>query len=152
MSHFNMQLSKYDYFQVPFLTYFVSFSSSLFLLGCSMSSSSSLACLLLFPCSRSLSLSPGDRSPIFARSHSRTAPPATWQESGMNTCIAIRTPALLYEHRHCYMNTCIAIWTPALLYQGIFNILTRCRPSKGRQCIPDVIIWVHVETYLNVYG
>ena len=21
---------------------------------------------------------------------------------------------------------------------------TRCRPSKGRQCIPDVIIWVHV--------
>ena len=29
---------------------------------------------------------------------------------------------------------------------------TRCRQSKGRRCIPDVIIWVHVETYLNVYG
>ena len=28
---------------------------------------------------------------------------------------------------------------------------TRCRPSKGRRCIPDVIIEVHVETYLNVY-
>ena len=26
---------------------------------------------------------------------------------------------------------------------------TRCRPSKGRQCIPDVDIEVHVETYLN---
>ena len=29
---------------------------------------------------------------------------------------------------------------------------TRCRPSKGWRCIPDVIIWVHVETYLYVYG
>ena len=29
---------------------------------------------------------------------------------------------------------------------------TRCRPSKGWRSIPDVIIWVHVETYLNVYG
>ena len=28
--------------------------------------------------------------------------------------------------------------------------ITRCRPSKGRRCIPDVDIWVHVETYLNV--
>ena len=27
---------------------------------------------------------------------------------------------------------------------------TRCRPSKGRRCIPDVDIEVHVETYLNV--
>ena len=26
----------------------------------------------------------------------------------------------------------------------------RCRPSKGRRCIPDVIISIHVETYLNV--
>ena len=28
--------------------------------------------------------------------------------------------------------------------------LTRCRPSKGRRCIPDVDMEVHVETYLNV--
>ena len=34
--------------------------------------------------------------------------------------------------------------------QEIFK--TRCRPSKGRRCIPDVIIEVHVETHLNVYG
>ena len=27
---------------------------------------------------------------------------------------------------------------------------TRCRPSKGRRCIPDVDIKVHVETYFNV--
>ena len=27
---------------------------------------------------------------------------------------------------------------------------TRCRPSKGRRCNPDVDIYVHVETYLNV--
>ena len=30
------------------------------------------------------------------------------------------------------------------------NDKTRCRPSKGRRCIPDVDIKVHVETYLNV--
>ena len=35
---------------------------------------------------------------------------------------------------------------------SICKIPTRCRPSKGRRCIPDVFIWVHVETYLNVYG
>ena len=29
---------------------------------------------------------------------------------------------------------------------------TRCRPSEGRRSIPDVIIEVHVETYLNIYG
>ena len=29
---------------------------------------------------------------------------------------------------------------------------TRCRPSKGRRCIPDVVIWVHVETYLNDFS
>ena len=29
---------------------------------------------------------------------------------------------------------------------------TRCRPSKGRRCIPDVDIWVHVETYLNDFS
>ena len=27
---------------------------------------------------------------------------------------------------------------------------TRCRPSKGRRCIPDVDMEVHVETFLNV--
>ena len=30
------------------------------------------------------------------------------------------------------------------------NDKTRCRPSKGRRCIPDVDIKVNVETYLNV--
>ena len=30
------------------------------------------------------------------------------------------------------------------------NVKTRCRPSKGRRCIPDVDIEVHVETYLKV--
>ena len=29
---------------------------------------------------------------------------------------------------------------------------TRCRPSKGRRCIPDVDIQVHVETYLNDFS
>ena len=29
---------------------------------------------------------------------------------------------------------------------------TRCRPSKGRRCIPDVDIEVHVETYLNDFS
>ena len=28
--------------------------------------------------------------------------------------------------------------------------ITRCRPSKGRRCIPDVDMEVHVETFLNV--
>ena len=28
----------------------------------------------------------------------------------------------------------------------------RCPPSKGRRCVPDAIIEVHVETYLYVYG
>ena len=32
----------------------------------------------------------------------------------------------------------------------VTTIETRCRPSKGRRCIPDVDIEVHVETYLNV--
>ena len=32
------------------------------------------------------------------------------------------------------------------------NYRTRCRPSKGRRCIPDVDIWVHVETYLNDFS
>ena len=27
---------------------------------------------------------------------------------------------------------------------------TRCRPSKGRRCIPDVDMEVHIETFLNV--
>ena len=31
----------------------------------------------------------------------------------------------------------------------IHLLLTRCQPSKGRRCIPEVVIWVHVETYLN---
>ena len=31
-----------------------------------------------------------------------------------------------------------------------FTKTTRCRPSKGRRCIHDVDIQVHVETYLNV--
>ena len=29
---------------------------------------------------------------------------------------------------------------------------TRCRPSKGRRCIPDVVIEVHVETYLHDFS
>ena len=32
------------------------------------------------------------------------------------------------------------------------NRKTRCRPSKGRRCIPDVDIQVHVETYLNDFS
>ena len=32
----------------------------------------------------------------------------------------------------------------------VTSLSTRCRPSKGRRCIPDGVIWVHVETYLNV--
>ena len=36
-------------------------------------------------------------------------------------------------------------------WQTVHTNETRCRPSKGRRCIPDVIMWVHVETYLNVY-
>ena len=30
------------------------------------------------------------------------------------------------------------------------SLPTRYRPLKGRRCIPDVAILVHVETYLNV--
>ena len=33
-----------------------------------------------------------------------------------------------------------------------YVIKTRCRPSKGRRCIPDVVIEVHVETYLNDFS
>ena len=32
----------------------------------------------------------------------------------------------------------------------MIRLSTRCRPSKGRRCIPDVDIQVHVETYLKV--
>ena len=29
----------------------------------------------------------------------------------------------------------------SMLLKILFQCLTRCRPSKGRRCIPDVIIW-----------
>ena len=30
--------------------------------------------------------------------------------------------------------------------------IKRYRPSKGRRCIPDIVIQVHVETYLNDFS
>ena len=38
----------------------------------------------------------------------------------------------------------------SVFYSGRHDTVTRCRPSKGRRCIPDVDIEVHVENYLNV--
>ena len=32
------------------------------------------------------------------------------------------------------------------------QLRTTCRPSKGRRCIPDVVIYVLVETYLNYFS
>ena len=46
----------------------------------------------------------------------------------------------------CIMNKYIYI----LQFIRSFPFKTRCRPSKGRRCIPDVDMEVHVETFLNV--
>ena len=63
--------------------------------------------------------------------------------SKQSTRVRLLNPILQHER----IKQSIYFWSP-LMYTGQ---KTRCRPSKGRRCIPDVIIEVHVETYMNVY-
>ena len=62
-------------------------------------------------------------------------------------------PDVIFSSHTMLINASTKDFTPINLVTFSIRrlrIRTRCRPSEGRRCIPDVDIQVHVETYLNV--
>ena len=63
-----------------------------------------------------------------------------------------KTPFLSSFIRLATVKTIGLAWIGGACLSETGASLTRCRPSKGRRCIPDVDIQVHVATYLNDFS